>query len=408
MIGSRVVLLLACAWVVCAMGAGCGESAEERQRKEDFARLEALGYLNLTEQDAALEGAGLRSHLLDRAYQGYTYFSAGHAPVGLLMDMEGRILHEWRALLPSVEYPRHRFWRRMYVYPNGDALAIFEGKGGGILKVDRDSNLLWSLSNDAHHDLEVMEDGRIYVLTREVRMVEDIHPERPIIAEAVTLLDADGSQLDRWSILDAFRGTEWEGELRWREPESGFEGDLFHTNTLEVLDGAHAHRHPAFAEGNFLLSFRHTSGIAILDPVERKIIWNRKGPWDGQHQPTFLPNGNILLLSNNRSTEGPSTVIEYDPVADAIVWQYEGVPGAEPFYTEHAGSVSQLPNGNVLVSLSFQGRAVELTRDKQIVWEYVAPFSKNGKTAMTPEYVRLPPDFPIDWATAPSGSKRAD
>ncbi|MBW2291325.1 MAG: hypothetical protein JRG94_03340 [Deltaproteobacteria bacterium] len=43
-------------------------------------------------------------------------------------------------------------------------LAIYEGMG--LVKLDKDSNVIWSSDLKAHHDLEVQNDGDIYVLTR--------------------------------------------------------------------------------------------------------------------------------------------------------------------------------------------------------------------------------------------------
>lgn len=187
--------------------------------------------------------------------------------------------------------------------------------------------------------------------------------------------------------------------------------------------------HPAFQQGRFLLSFRVTNALAVMDPVLGKIVWYEKGPWKSQHQPSLLANGNILLFNNygsqkqgvqkqglpkerargaaksdgGASERGPSEILEYDPVAQEVVWRYAGTPGEKKFYSGAAGSVARLPNGNLLASLSFQGRAVEITRAGRIVWEYRAPFEIEGKVPNTPEYVRHPADFPLDWIPAKRG-----
>jgi hypothetical protein len=41
------------------------------------------------------------------------------------------------------------------------------------------------------------------------------------------------------------------------------------------------------------------------------------------------------------------------------------------------GSVQPLPNGNMLVTEAEKGRVFELTRDKQIVWEFYHPEKQN-------------------------------
>jgi len=46
-------------------------------------------------------------------------------------------------------------------------------------------------------------------------------------------------------------------------------------------------------------------------------------------------------------------------------------------------------------------RAFELTRDQRIVWEFYNPFRAGERSeliAVIFDLVRLPPDFPIEWA----------
>ena len=44
------------------------------------------------------------------------------------------------------------------------------------------------------------------------------------------------------------------------------------------------------------------------------------------------------------------------------------------------GSVQRLPNGNTLISESEKGHVIEVTPDKEIVWEYWFPyFNRQGK-----------------------------
>jgi hypothetical protein len=69
---------------------------------------------------------------------------------------------------------------------------------------------------------------------------------------------------------------------------------------------------------------------------------------------------------------GYSRVVEVDTATSQIVWEYSEGPGGD-FYTRIRGGVQQLPNGNVLVTESDRGRVFEVTREKQIVWEYYNP-----------------------------------
>ena len=59
------------------------------------------------------------------------------------------------------------------MYPNGDLLVVYEAVGDtpygyGIVKLDKNSNILWRYFGRAHHDIDVGPDGRIYALTHDI------------------------------------------------------------------------------------------------------------------------------------------------------------------------------------------------------------------------------------------------
>ena len=65
--------------------------------------------------------------------------------------MEGNVLHRWSCDIsrafpdfkPRNDESQHlTFWRRVHLMENGDLLAIFEGIG--LIKLDKDSNLIWT------------------------------------------------------------------------------------------------------------------------------------------------------------------------------------------------------------------------------------------------------------------------
>jgi len=82
-----------------------------------------------------------------------------------------------------------------------------------------------------------------------------------------------------------------------------------------------------------------------------------------------------MLVFDNRGdlkNGGTSRVLEFDPATLEIVWEYPDNTG-ERLYTSIYGSQQRLPNGNTLISESNNGRLLEVTRDKQVVWEYRIP-----------------------------------
>jgi hypothetical protein len=154
--------------------------------------------------------------------------------------------------------------------------------------------------------------------------------------------------------------------------------DYYHFNSLSLIpENRREGTHPAFQPGNWLVSCRHGSMIFILGKEKQEVLWRAifdqiPDKLEGPHTPSMLESGNVLVFDNGRYRKW-SRIVEIDPVTMAIVWEYRD----KDFYTMSQGSVQPLPNGNMLVTEAEEGRAFELTRDKEIVWEYYHPEKQN-------------------------------
>jgi hypothetical protein len=376
------------------------EGLTEEQRAE-IAALEAIGYAD--GKHATDVPRGVTRHIPESTAPGLNLVNSAHAAQAQLMDMQGKVLHTWA--MPFTEafpdFPgQHKwrsFWRRTHLYDNGDLLAIFEGLG--IIKVDKNSNLLWASNVRAHHDIAALPDGRIWVLTREAHMVPRLHKRKPVLEDFISLLDAEGEEVRRISVLRALEESEyhemWSGKV-WRS------GDLLHTNSLELLDGSLASANPAFKAGNFLISIHLAHMIAVLDPQQEKIVWASKGSYRHQHDPTVLENGRLLLFDNNPPKKA-SSILEIDPASGEESVIYRG-PDSDPFYSETCGLSQRLANGNTLITESDYGRALEVTPAGDTVWEFYSPFSAGESDeyiATLMEVVRLPGGSPPNWLKNP-------
>jgi hypothetical protein len=360
--------------------------------------LRAIGYV--TGSRPAVEHTGVTVFDQFEASPGFNLYCSGHGPEAFLTRMDGEVLHAWRhdfaRVWPDLEVPEDAtgpdYWRRVYLYPNGDLLAIFEGFG--LIKIDRNSDLLWALQGGYHHVLEVTESGEIWTLDREPHVLPRIDPQRPVMEDFVAVISPDGEVTRRFSVLEAFEGSVFKPLLHNMLPY----GDVFHTNSLEVLDGSMSDRSPFFRKGNLLLSILTLDTVAIIDQESESVVWALTGRWRGQHDPTVLGDGNLMVFDNNVGA-GFSRVVEIDPLTQEVIWTYEGTP-ERPFYSKTCGTSQRLPNGNTLITESDAGRAFEVTPSKEIVWEFINT-QRAGENAeyiaLLPELVRLPRDFPLDW-----------
>ena len=378
-------------------------------RESDLAKLHALGYLSGYEP--APESENVTIYVPGLAFDGLNLYTSGHGQEAILMDMKGKVLHSWSyehsEALPDHPEPssswRTATWPWAHLYPNGDLLAIYDH--AGMLKLDKNSNLIWASDLPFHHRLFVDDDDDlIYGITGELNLLPLIREHEPIMEDFITILDHEGNHVRSVSLVEAFARSSYASLLlddrMMRVLDSNVKsiGDLIHTNTIEVFDGSFAHRSPIFKKGNVLISGRELNVIAIVDLEEEKVVWALTGQWLAQHTPSLLDNGNILLL-DNRGHHGMSKAVEIDPFTQEIVWAYEGTP-ENGFYSFHGGLVERLANGNTLIVEHAGGRAFEVTPDKKIVWEFYNPAraGKRGELIASLFMLRrLGPDFPMPW-----------
>lgn len=374
----------------------------DRERQERIRRLESLGYSGVSRHSGGDAGVTVLNESL--AEPGLRFYVSGHAPEAVLMERDGRVVHTWtydyadlvrdhpEEFQPPV--PATGCWRRAHLLHDGSLLAIYEGHG--LVKIDRESREVWGYPGHCHHDLDIAPDGTIAVLTREVRIEPRFHPEEPVLLDAVTFLDPEGRPLRRIELLDAFEHSPFADLL----PVAPVSGDLFHTNTLEFLDGVLAEQSEAFRAGNVLISVRELDLLAVLDPRFGRIVWARRGPWKRQHEPTMLADGTLLLF-DNLGQGGRSRVLEFDPFTMEPVWSYADGP-ATPLFSPTCGVARRLAGGNTLIVESDNGRAFEVTPDGALVWEFVNPYRAGAEgelIAAVMDMEVLSADASLDWLT---------
>ena len=131
-----------------------------------------------------------------------------------------------------------------------------------------------------------------------------------------------------------------------------------------------------------LASFRNISTVLMIDKPTGDIIW--KIGWDiisRQHDPSLLPNGNILIFDNGERRKHDvrvfSRVVEIDPATKEIVWEYRDNPYFN-FYSSRISGARRMPNGNTLITEGMFGRMFQVTPEGEVVWEYINPYFPAG------------------------------
>lgn len=361
-LAAGVVLLLAVGAVV-----RLGASRDTPLRRE-IERLKSLPYLGWTAAGPGADDAPVAPSADPRAWPGVNLYASEAAPGARAVDLEGRLVFE---LSDRREEPT--IWKLVKPLPGGGFGALVAG--GTILAVDGRSRLLWSLTSRFHHDFDVTGDGTLVAPSFHTHRIPALAWVYPIWDDMLEVYDSERRLVDRVSsgaliqqvpeLLERARSLDHR-LLDWRL-------DIFHTNTVEVLEREVSRPGgPRWPAGSILLCWRNLDTVAVVDLEARRVLWHwGPGELEHPHHPTLLPDGRLLVFDNG-VRRGWSRVVEVDPGSGRIVWEYRGDP-PESFFTQSRGAAQRLPNGNTLIVESDDGRAFEVTRDGETVWEYFDP-----------------------------------
>jgi hypothetical protein len=385
---------------------------------------------------------------------GYTLVSspendAGPDATALLVDMAGNIVHRW----PITGFPAKILPGGSLIGCGG----VFPGSIDCIemQQVTWTGELQWSFSDwvnpgqsDAasrqHHDFqrygnpvgfyapgqEVVPRGRTLVLAHAQTVAPEIR-EPGVDDDVIYEVTWDGTLTNfEWrgaDHLDEFGLDEVAREdLRTRAQDTEYL-DWLHGNTISRLghnhwyDEGYDDLHP----DHIMYSSRDANIVIIISHETGEVVW-RIGPdvagrpeeslgqFVGQHTPHMIPTGlpgegNVLMFDNggaagfggpstggspNRFTRDYSRVVEFDPITFEIIWEYGSPSGPDFYFSAYTSSAQRLPNGNTLIAIGGDGRIIEVTPDKQVVWEYQYTAEGSWTTAQwVYRAYRVPPEW---------------
>lgn len=308
-----------------------------------------------------------------KCYDGYTLFSPRMGGTAYLVDMEGRIVHTWPVDGCQIGE----------LLPNGHLLADHYGRS--LYQVNLRGQRVWSWMALTHHDFYILPNGNLLtMLFKDEPTLPGLYPKGLNFPECRTdvLIEINRAGDTLWEFDFGKHRAELHemAGLPLPLPKKIARMDWAHNNTIEALpDTPLGRRDARFRQGNILFSMRQLDIIGVVDREKDAIVWAwGRGILDGQHQPTMLPNGNILIFDNG-TLRGYSSVLEVNPATGKIVWNYED---RKAFYSPFRSGAERLPNGNTLICSCDQSRMFEVTPDKEIVWDYYPPFSNQCEVGL--------------------------
>lgn len=264
--------------------------------------------------------------------------------------------------------------------------------------------------------------------------------DKILLDDTIIEVDWEGNIIWEWAVSDHFEELGFDEAAKnvlFRDPNgrhfgNDTGGDWMHINSAswvgpnKFYDAGDDRFHP----DNIIWDARESNITAITDRQTGKIVW-QLGPdfskpevkhlgWIiGQHHAHIIPRGlpgegNLLVFDNGgwagyglpnpaspygqkNAVRDHSRVLEINPVTLEIEWQYTPTEAgylapldSYRFYSPYISSAQRLPNGNTLINEGADGRVFEVTREHELVWEYISPYKNKRNSNMVYRAYRVP------------------
>lgn len=318
---------------------------------------------------------------------------------------------EWSDVWPEVpshllpeEVPRARPGTHVHgaeIMKNGDVVFNFEHLS--LVRMNACSEVVWRLPYRTHHSVFVDEKDNLWVSAQK-NIKQGHHPDMPFIRAPyvepfILEVSPEGEILKEKSVLDLLIENDQKGALLNASIANEVlqvSGDFLHLNDVEVFPSTM--ETGFFSYGDVMISLRNINSIFVFDSswkLKYKIAYD----FVRQHDPDFIDGNHIAIYDNYNIAErekGPQSRILIHDARDGSTDEVFSGTDEEPFFSSIMGKQQWLDNGNLLISESRFGRAIEIGESGEIVWEYYNLIDE-GWLGVVEEAERLRPDMDADF-----------
>ncbi len=368
-----------------------------------------------------------------KTYEGYTLFSPMFSDKTYLIDMLGNVVHVWEhkgdppglhyILLengnilgntrekPSLKPKPGAAKQKPDPNPNPNKGLNFGGGAKGLREIDWDGNVVWEWipgpeEGSLHHDFVRLPNGNTLTnawehVSKEEAIAGGRDPkqttERGLAPDMIYEINPAGKVVWKWSAWE-HRGMNSKNHLDVNYitavlPQHRFANpDWTHFNAIDYSPET----------DQILVDSREFGELYIIDHKTGDIVyrWGNPyaygagdppafttpgdqvlyGPHDAHWIKEGLPGAGNILIYNNGWARPPvnySSVIEMDPKTGEIVWEYKS-KSENSFSSHHISGAQRLPNGNTMVCSGNHGHMFEVTKEGEVVWEYINPVTSAG------------------------------
>ena len=272
-------------------------------------------------------------------------------------------------------------YRILHPFLTEDGGLIFHSERSSLVKIDKDSQLVWQNQENAfHHSIEKDFEGNFWVPSQIFPYQVEYFgsSDGKYIDDAVTKISENGEILFQKSIANLLI----ENDMIHKVFGYGTAKDVIHLNDIQpvLTDGQFWKR------GDIFLSLRRQSMIILYRPLTNKIIWIGEGKTLHQHDVNILDNHRISIFNNNAIQHrsfgylkiGFSQVLVYDFINDSYSKYLDAALVKNNVTTLTEGRSTILDNGDLFIEEQNHSRLLYFNKDGTIKWEYVSPTSNDG------------------------------
>lgn len=338
-----------------------------------------------------------------------------HVHGGILLDHNGNFIHKWipdehafanevraynEVMSKNIRYipPEGRFPHGVVIFPDGSLIFNDGDPGNGMEKIDFCSNVLWVKLGKYNHTITKQpNDSSIWCIDGD----NALHQIDTNMGESLKLIDMrdviqQNPSIDVLGLRCDYINGKWLSN-RW------------HINDVEPLPPRYEDMFPQFKPEDLLLSLRSLNLLMVIDQNSRKIKWWKVGITRRQHDPDWQPDGTISIYDNQMSNRLTGTqtsfsrIVNIDPQNSLVKVLYDGQN--DNFYSNIRGKHQILPNGNILITSSMQGRVLVVNRNGKTLCEILNRYDEK-QALLISEAIWVPEGF-FDFNIKSERCKRA-
>jgi hypothetical protein len=332
--------------------------------------------------------------------------------VAKIMDLDGITIQQWDIdwfkIWPDPDYlpayyrpksPPGTIIHGAVILPNGNLVFNFEHLG--MVCLDRRGQVVWRLPYQTHHSICLHEDGNLWACGSKEHFQKDARfPNRipPFREDTIVVVTPEGRIAREWSVNDillknGYMAMMYLHNLDVASTSTLVKGDVLHLNDVEPFPWTK--KEGFFKKGDVMVSLRNVNTVFVFDQESEKIKFISTGRFIRQHDPDFIDGDTISVFENHnigyQEFHPQSRIVIMSAVANTLTTYYEGRV-EHPFYTSIGGKHQWLPNGNLLITETWSGRAFEINRTGEVVWEYLN-YVNPGVLGVVQEVQRMPLEY---------------